>query len=128
MNGDDHAPPAGAGAQGNTRVALFSEQVSELLDLSEMADNIKTLAVQVEVRMLGHSGPHGETPKEQVYDESSPLSLIASMRNYTRMTRESLQTISDSLNRIDNELGGVGLSEPMKDERSGVPAMTMAAR
>jgi len=50
------------------------------------------------------------------------------MRNYNRIIRESVRTINDSLTRIDSELGGVGMSEPIKDERSGAPAMTMAAR
>lgn len=110
------------GGEQGARVAVFSEQVSELLDLSEMAANIKTLAVEVEVRLLGHSGPHGDGNKKPVCDTTSPLSLIAAMRNYTRITRESLQTISDSLNKINNELGGVGLSEPEEqDAGRGAP-------
>ena len=107
----------------NVRVAAFSEQISELQDLTEVADRIKILAQDVEVRMLGHSGPHGEK-KEQVYDTESPLSLIAGMRNYTRLTRESLQGISDSLHRITEELGGVGLNEPITDTDSNAPELS----
>ncbi len=111
MNGDDGT---------KARVAAFSEQISELQDLNEMAGKIKVLAQEVEIRMLGMSGPHGEK-KEQVYDTSSPLSLIAGMRNYTRLTKESLQAVSDSLHKITEELGGVGLSEPDKDENTRDP-------
>ena len=116
MNGDEEH-------SGATRVAAFSEQVSEILDLSEMAATIKNLAVQVEVQLLGHSGPHGKNEKEQVFDTSSQLSLVSSMRNYTRLTRESLQTISGSLRRISDELGGVGLNEPQQNESFDAPTL-----
>ena len=109
--------------EGNTvaRQPGFSQRVSELQDLAEIAAKIKVLAQDVEVRMLGHSGPHGDNKKEQVYDTSGPLSLISGMRNYTRHTQESLQGISNSLQRITEELGGVGLNEPNKDENAGNP-------
>lgn len=110
MNGDE--------GEGNARTCRLAERVSDLQDLSEMAANIRIRAVQLEVRLLGHSGPHGD--KTQVKD-TSELSFVAELRNYTRLTRESLQTISDSVHRIENDLGDIGMGKPGGEPDSSAP-------
>ena len=108
MNGDENA---------GTKVADFSERVSDLETLAEMAYTIRILACNVEVRLLGHSGPHGESREKD--DTESPVSLVHQLRTQSNRLRASLQTISSSLQRIQNELGGVGLDDNKPEESPG---------
>lgn len=94
------------GEVSGARACEFSGRVSDMHDLSEMAANLQSLASEVEIRLLGHK-PEAEREGLNV-DRKSDMNFVAELRYYTNETRRSLHELSDSLNRLHNELGGIG--------------------
>lgn len=99
------------------RVAVFSERVSELQDLSEMATAIRLVAKSVEKGLLGNSAPvmddstaitDGAVYGPGTDRKASDTNLAAEIRTFTSITRDNLQVISDVLNAIGRELGDIG--------------------
>lgn len=100
----------------SVRAAAFSERVSELLDLSEMATAIRLVAQDVEKGLLGDSVPttSNYTTKDSTVNDpmiekrASDTNLIDELREYTTLTRDNLQIISEVLNTLGRELGNLG--------------------
>ena len=97
------------------RIAAFSERVSELRDLSEMATAIRLVAKSVEKGLLGNSVPMMDNTSTDpaVYgvvgqDKASDTNLIEELRVLTSLTRDNLQIISDVWNVLGHELGDLG--------------------
>ncbi len=100
-------------ARKEARQCDFSGRISELQDLAEMSRAISEVARSVEVRLLGHRAP---TPSiDQPATSSGPATyFISVMRDFEDDIRGNLQTIADSLNRLEGELGltGESVNEP----------------
>lgn len=95
----------------DVRAAVFSERVSELQDLSEMAISIRLVARDVEKGLLGDLAPETDPgfPNDPITErKASDTNLIDELRMLTSLTRDNLQIISDVLNSLGRELGNLG--------------------
>lgn len=129
--GDDRNPHL---EDSPVRAAAFSELISDLQDLSEMTIAIRLVARDVEKGLMG-----GEVPRAAVADAETSIdgvaygaaaekkafdtNLVHEIRTYTSMTRENLQIISNVLNALSRELGGLGGTNDAIVERDpAIPA------
>ena len=98
----------------NTESA-FSKRIQELQGVSETARLLARSLGDIERQLLG---PRLE-PESDVDTPAYPGgSLNDDLERYTKGTIESLSTISDSIQRIGSELGGV--SEDVSDAAMGI--------
>lgn len=114
--------------EGVVRVAAFSERVSDLQDLSEMATAIRFVANDVEKGLLGDSVPlMDNTSNDSAVNDpmterkASDTNLIDELRVLTSLTRDNLQIISDVLNSLGRELGNLGGANEAGYRPAGIP-------
>ncbi len=83
--------------------ADFAARCFDLRDVMELAVSIKGVAEDVELRLLGERTD--ERPVAEVFGTTNVPCLVSEFRDLTRQLREELFQVSDSVNRIQNELG-----------------------
>ena len=93
----------------DARESDFVARISDLLDLSVVAENLQKLAGEVETRLLGYKMEgESEGPPVPTTSTSPKEDFVSTLKDLTQKTRASLSELSDSLNRLHNELGGIG--------------------
>lgn len=101
---------------GNTESA-FSQRVRELQGVSETANLLARSLNEIERQLLG---PRLEPSSDQDQPALAGGSLNADLEKYTKRTIESLLEISDSIQRLSSELGGVPEDVPDEDYPSRI--------
>lgn len=99
---------AGVGRDGGNTESAFSQRVRELQGMSETANLLAKSLGEIERQLLG---PRMEPTSDAERPAYAGGSLNGDLEMYTKGTIESLSLISDSIQRIGEELGGVSVPE-----------------